>query len=124
MPDTTTPATPTPDTLSALLDFGHVVRVHPDGTVTDAPGTYAPELLDESLSDSTWTLLDGWSSQYRYSGPVMHPSEYVGGNLARHVLATPGLWAVIGAYFSCDGECDPCTECPSLDGWALAYRDA
>lgn len=81
-----------PKTLSDIMDFDLVVRVHPDGSVTEVPEIYAPTLFDDALDSDDWTLLDGFSGQYRYSGPLMHQSEYIGGGLERHILSHPGLY--------------------------------
>lgn len=119
--------------LNSIMEVGHVIRVAEDGTVTDdVPGVWAPELLmsvgsDGQILDSHeaefiesaraqgWDLLTGWTGQYSYSGCVMHPSEYVGGALARHILDTPGLYAVITVETDDDSE--------EAAGWAIAYRD-
>ena len=83
--------------LSSLMDFDHVIEVHDDGTVTDAaPGIYAPELHGEEFTGFTdWRLLSGYTGQYGYNGPVMHPSEFVGGRLAQDILTTPGLYVAL-----------------------------
>jgi hypothetical protein len=123
-------------TLNDLMQFDHVVRVHPDGTVTDdVPDVWAPDLLmdtdgdgsilDEHEKDYTeqaqrqgWRLLTGWTGQDRYNGCIMHASEYVGGGLETHIRENPGLYVCITVKClptSEDGE----TECA---GWAIAYR--
>ena len=120
------------DSLNDKMDFDHPVTVGPDGTVTDAKGVYAPELVmfvDEDGQDiddgdegikrqargAGWTLLEGWTGQYGYRGPVMHPSEFVGGRLAEHIIATPGTY-VVTAVETDDGDDEPA-------GWAIAYRE-
>ena len=100
-------------TLSDRMDFDHVVQVHDDGTVTDADNVYAPDLYDEELQGTEWSLLDGYSGQYGYSGPMMHPSEYIGGGLARDILAQPGYYVSLVAYDE-NGE---------DFGWAVAYKE-
>jgi hypothetical protein len=108
------------------MEFDHPVRVEADGSVTErVPGVYAPESIievdkDEQISDATeatwldslrrqgWEPIDGYSSQYRYSGPIMHASESIGGQLERDILAEPGVYVVVSV------ECLPpatCTEC-------------
>lgn len=101
--------------LNSVMEFDHVVRVHPDGTVTDnVSDVYAPDLYDGQLhSADDWTLMDGYSGQYSYSGPIMHSSEYVGGRMERDILAQPGLYVAIVSNLSDDDE---------PDGWAVAYR--
>lgn len=110
-------------TLSDIMDFDHVIQVHADGTVTDARGVYAPEAYDwgdelvadidtDALERAGWSLMDGYSGQYSYSGPWMHASEYIGGRLERDILATPGYYVAIYPH----GDEDP-------DTWAVAYRE-
>ena len=121
------------DSLNDEMDFDHPVTVGPDGTVRDADrGIYAPELImftdedgqaepgsDEELQRqaraSGWELLTGWTGQHAYRGPVMHPSEFVGGRLAEHIIATPGTY-VVTAVETDDGDDEPA-------GWAIAYRE-
>lgn len=99
--------------LNDVMEFDHVVTVHDDGTVTDGPaGVYAPELFDGEVG-SGWELLDGYSGQYRYSGPIMHASEYIGGDMERDILDTPGAYVALVDYPS-DGD-EP-------EGWAVARK--
>lgn len=65
-----------------------------------------PDGDDHSL-ETGWELLTGFTGQYSYNGPAMHPSEYIGGGLARHILDTPGLYTVLYGQ----------------DSWYVAYRD-
>ena len=92
--------------LNDMMEFDHIVRVNPDGTVedTDMPtgviGAYfdlnvAPDGTDEFEMSAGWELLQGFTGQYGYNGPVMHSSEYVGGGLERHILETPGYYVVL-----------------------------
>lgn len=134
--------------LNELMEFDHVVHVHEDGTVTDndTRGLYAPELNMETDNDGQsihaddsdikqqaasagWELLQGFTGQYSYSGPVMHPSEYIGGGLERHIRATPGYYVACVVLASCeyDGttDCDIETGCDCEPaGWAIAYRES
>ena len=55
-PGTTAPPA-TPEQLSAAMDFDHPIRVNADGTISDAPGTYAPSLDSEDLDSDEWELL-------------------------------------------------------------------
>ena len=121
-----------PEDLNDEMDFDHPVTVDGDGIVHDAEGVYAPELVmfvDEDGQDidaddegikrqargAGWTLLEGWTGQYGYRGPVMHPSEFVGGRLAEHIIATPGTY-VVTAVETDDGDDEPA-------GWVIAYRE-
>ena len=114
------------DTLSDLMDFDHVIEVHGDGTITDAWGVYAPELdqyrtslghWTEDLEDG-WELLDGFSGQFGYSGPMMHASEYIGGAMERHIRANPGLYVAVYPTV-----CDDLDDDTEPDSWAVAYRE-
>jgi hypothetical protein len=113
-------------TLSDIMDFDHVIEVCADGTVRDAPyppesGMYAPTLLGGELEAEAghWTLLDGYSGQCGYNGPVMHPSEYIGGRMERDILAEPGHYVVIAAYWTPGGDEDNC-DLMIGEGWAVA----
>ena len=111
-------------TLNDLMEFDHPIYVSDDGTVADplCP-LYAPELIgvdDSELQaqahNAGWAgLLAGYTGQYGYNGPVMHPSEYVGGGLERYILANPG-WYVVTAVVD-DEDYEPY-------GWAIAYLPA
>lgn len=91
----------TTDELNDVMEFGHVIEVRADGSIIDRPDLYAPECYGEPDGSidfagyKGWTALDGYSGQDRYSGPIMHPSEYVGGGLARDILSTPGVYVVV-----------------------------
>lgn len=118
--------------LNAKMEVDHVIRVREGGIVDDAPGIHAPEVYVDTDSDgqilnehersmidtvraSGWELLTGWTRQYGYNGPVMHSSEFVGGNLAEHILGTPGLYCVVSVETLDDSE--------NAAGWAVAFRE-
>jgi hypothetical protein len=98
------------DNLSDVMDFDHVIRVHADGTVTDEPSIFAPGLYDGEVGKG-WTLLNGYSGQHCYSGPIMHASEVIGGGMADDILSTPGVYVALVDYPSDDSE---------PEGWAVA----
>lgn len=119
-------------TLNDIMGFDHVIRILPDGTVDSNPpdAPYPPELycetdangsvtsameraMIESARAEGWELLTGWTGQYGYSGCLMHPSEYIGGGLERHIWATPGYWVVLIPSFADDSD----------DAWVIAYRE-
>ena len=115
------------DTLNVEMEFDSVIYSHGDGTISDtelwAPEVYIAELEDgtwvgEAL-DAPWRLLDGFSGQHGYSGPQMHSSEYIGGGLARHILATAGCYVVTTVTPM------PFDECGDVDSdeWAVAYTE-
>jgi hypothetical protein len=112
--------TVTPDKLSDVMEFDHVIRVHADGTVSDGPDGLYFELYDDELSaPDGWELMNGYSGQYGYSGPVMHNSEFIGGGMARDILAAPGLYVALVSYYSPepdDDDGEPMLE----EGWAIA----
>jgi hypothetical protein len=99
-----------PMALSHLMEFDSPITVHEDGTVTDAArDVYAPTLYDDGLDSSEWELMDGYSGQYGYGGPIMHQSEFIGGRMARDILAEPGTYVAIVANYSptcltCEGD--------------------
>lgn len=100
---TSAPVIPTPDTLNDLVEFDHPFTIHPDGTMTDGPrDLYAPDLTDDELDgDDRWRMVTGYSGQHGYSGPIMHNSEYLGGGMARDVLAHPGTYVVVVSRYLC-----------------------
>lgn len=107
-------------TLNEVMEFDHVIQVHEDGTITDAPsGIWAPSLYDGETDDERWTLMNGYSGQYSYSGPVMHDSEFIGGGLERDIREQPGFYvALANTYTDEDGKGD------RMEGWAVAFRAA
>lgn len=109
------PSHDNPYALSHLMEFDHVIRVNEDGSVTEPRDVYAPELYDGLLASSTgWRLMDGYSGQHRYSGPMMHQSEFIGGQMAFDILDTPGEYVALVNY-EADDDGDA-TE------WAVAFR--
>jgi hypothetical protein len=131
------------ENLNSTMEFDHVIRVHKDGTVSDGyPDLMAPEITmdvdaDGSATDDSeddlrrqarsygWELLDAWTGQYGYRGVVMHSSEYIGGDLAEHILETPGYYvAVTVGCLGPDNEENPDAESFDPAGWAIAYRPA
>jgi hypothetical protein len=110
----------TRDNLNDVMEFDHVIRVDENGTVTDAPGIWAPDEVYESVGkvdiDGRWKLLDGYSGQSGYAGPVMHASEYIGGRMADDILSTPGVYVAV-VVMDLDNATDE--ETPEA-GWAVA----
>lgn len=108
--------------LSDLMDFDRPIVIGEDGTITDAPSSVrAPELWDGALdSPREWEMMNGYSGQHGYAGPVMHDSEFIGGGMARDILETPGTYvALVSYYFPEDGEDDDDGE-TIIEGWAVA----
>lgn len=119
--------------LNDLMEFDHVITVHNDGSVTDsteycyADLNVAQDGSDEFDLSAGWSLLSGFTGQYGYNGPVMHPSEFIGGGLERYILETPGHYVALVVEARCDydGSTD-CTVEAGCDcepaGWAVAYK--
>lgn len=107
--------------LNDLMEFDHPVQVHEDGTVTDAPaGIHAPDLYDERIDASggwEWEFFTyGYTGQDRYRGPIMHNSEFIGGRLERDILANPGIYVAVAAYWSPEGDDE---NESTIEGWAV-----
>lgn len=107
-------------TLDEKVEFNCPFRVHANGTVTPDHTFLAPESVYDEKVEGPWELLTGYSGQDSYSGPIMHPSEYIGGGLERDILATPGVYVVLAAYSSPEEGEEEEEEMP--DGWAVARR--
>jgi hypothetical protein len=120
------------------MEFDHVITVSADGTITDSTqdfyGDVSMELVDADsgrwelraeLGDG-WELLSGFSGQYGYSGPCMHPSEFIGGGLERHIRETPGHYVAVVVESDCGYTEDGCNAEDGCycepDGWAVAYK--
>lgn len=133
----------TEENLNSVMEFDHVIRVNADGTVTDrvegAP--YFDEALrcylvnadtweweEEINLPEGWTLMGGYSAQDRYSGPIMHVSEYIGGRMARDILETPGDYVALAMESDCGYTQEHCSEETGCDcepaGWAVAHKPA
>ncbi len=114
----TSPAAP--EHLSSAMDFDHPIRVNTDGTLSDAPGMYAPSLDGGNLDSDEWELVTGgYTQQYGYNGPIMHSSEQIGGRLAEDILAEPGVYVSLVANAEPDEDDDP-DDYLEPEGWAIA----
>ena len=106
----------TRDTLNSVMEFDSVVYSHGDGTISNALGVHAPDVVEygEGLESDLggWEAVNGYSRQYSYGGPVMHPSEYLGGAMAEYVLENPGNYAMVVVQDGDDLDGEPA-------GWAL-----
>lgn len=107
--------------LNDIMEFQRIIRIE-NGEVKDYSGPlYAPEDAywdngDPELDQGLWTLETGWTGQYSYSGPCMHPSEYIGGRLADYILETDGLWVAI--------VIEDIDDLDNPAGWAVAHIPA
>lgn len=117
--------------LSGAMDFDHVIRVYEGGMIDAHPESapYAPEMYgdtDEELSayalGQGWEFATGYTGQYGYNGLCMHPSEFIGGALAEHILATPGYWVAVIVPGRADDPSDADSYDPEPAGWAVAHR--
>ena len=121
--------TVTPEQLSEAMDFHHVIQVHDDGTLSAPADVYAPECYWNEYGDGQhiergtgWQLLDGYSGQHGYPGPIMHESESIGGRMARDILATPGLYVAVVCDDLSDMDPDDDDAETTPAGWAVAFQ--
>jgi len=122
--------------LNDLMQFGHVIRVHSDGSITEPRGIYGPEeMYMETLDDDAGSIMQshedayaaeverqGWQLMRGYSGAylagrtyIMHPSEYVGGGMEQDIRENPGLYVAI--------TIETLDDSGDAAGWAVAYRE-
>lgn len=124
--------------LNDVMEFDHVIRVAEAARVTDAePGIYAPGVcveLDadgqitadaeatmiEAVEAAGWDLMTGYTGQYGYRGPIMHPSEFVGGSLAEDILSAPGLYVVVEVSGLAPEDAEDTGDDPI--GWVVARK--
>lgn len=109
------------------LEFGMTVLTRGDGTYSSGFNYELPNWIDlaevdfNDLSEwrcGEWRLLNGWSGQHDYSGPVFHPSEHVSGGLEEYMLSQRAEWCALTVE-DVATEDDPC---PEPVGWVIAYR--
>jgi hypothetical protein len=125
----------TAETLNSVMEFGHLIQVHDDGTVTEpwlliTPETVYQELdsdgqcIDNEVHDlpDGWSLMNGYSGQCGYSGPVMHTSEFIGGRMADDILSTPGFYVAVAVDGLLPEGADDDED--TNIGWAVARKDA
>ena len=120
---------PNTEELNVFMDFDLVVEVTEDGIVQRRHDKYAPEMDgEEILSSVPWQFVNGFSRQYGYSGPAMHPSEYIGGGLEEHILTTPGFYTVVILYPTLEEQLAELEDDEELGnaepyGWAVLFLD-
>lgn len=114
--------------LNEIMEFDHVIRVHPGGQITSDRKDHAPEgWYDGELSqgiDGKWQLMTGYSGQDRYNGPCMHNSEFIGGGMERDIRSTPGLYVALVCqytYATDDDDDHDYSESSYDEGWVVAY---
>jgi hypothetical protein len=126
--------------LNDIMAFDQVVCVDEHGNVTEA-GHDAPDMVYVELDDDGQmvgsdsrdgldvlvdTQLDGWKPMQGHCGAygessesfIQHPSEFIGGGLARAILEQPGHYvAVLVDGMAPDGYDEDTTV-----GWTVLYR--
>lgn len=111
------------------FEFDHVFTLHPDGSITEPDGVWAPVVYhdddhDIDIDGSDWSAITGLTGQDRYHGAVMHASEYVGSGVAGVMwqmaidAEEPVTFALVVV------ECLPTDDDPEPEpaGWAIVYR--
>ena len=103
------------DSLPALVKpNGEIVE---NITTEHAPewGSYGADFLDAVTAGvDGWKAVSGFSGQHDYDGALMHPSEFIGGGLEKHILETPGYYAVEVVADEEDEDIDA--------GWVLLHK--
>lgn len=111
------------DALNDVMGFDHVVLSDGRGNVrrvdVDSSALDGLHVDDMRLPDG-WELLDGFSGQHGYDGPVMHESEFIGGGLERYIRANAGLYVAVIVWGDAAPECRE--DGDVIDGWAVAFR--
>lgn len=120
--------------LNEIMQMDHVIQVHADGSVTDAPAdVYGPEVSVETDAEGSytwtrddhgkltwnihvdgpgWTLLNGYAADD--GSEILPNAQYIGGDLAAAIRATPGYYV---ATVVSDGTDEP-------GGWCVAFKEA
>lgn len=78
-------------------------------------GSFGADFLDAvDAGVDGWKSVSGFSGQHDYDGALMHPSEFIGGGLEKHILETPGYYAVEVVADEEDEDIDA--------GWVLLHK--
>lgn len=96
------PRVATVDTLEHIMPFDNVVEILPGGVVEDRPDMYAPEwpwtIGDTAEIDTSglgeW-VPQSFNGPASGDGPLMHPSESIGGGMAAALIEAPGVYVVV-----------------------------
>src|SRR5699024_11906394 len=109
--------------LNAMVEWDSAFRVNPNGTgdtgVESAAANSLMTIAENTCADEFDDVpeaVTGHSGQHGYSGPIMHPSEQLGGGMASDVLDSPGTYMLTEAQDLDDRE--------NLARWGLRRRDA
>jgi hypothetical protein len=111
--------------LNEIMEFDHVIEVKPNGLIVDVNGIYAPDLRNGELETSAdeWDLMDGYSGQSGYSGPIMHNSEFIGGGMERKIRETPGIYVALVCDWDPDEDMGQSEDDDTAEGWAVARME-
>jgi hypothetical protein len=102
--------------LNDIMEFDHVIEVQSDGGIIARPDIFAPALYDGEVDSTKWELLDGYSGQDRYSGPIMNNAEFIGGRMERDIRENPGVYvAVVCTWLDAEDDDED-----TVEGWAVA----
>ncbi len=124
-----------PEDLNAVMEFDHVIEVLPTGWVRPRADIYAPSVYEGEPEDEAWVPLKGYSSQgsgiiNQAENHVMHDCESIGGQLARDILAKPGIYVACYITWPGESEEDIGTEVveiepeDTIEGWVVLYQEA
>lgn len=117
--------------IDAQTDMGATFSISKTGNVTDSSG-YAPDVTvyDDGTIEGAdgWEPVTGFTGQYGYNGPVMHPSEIMSNSsMEEFVRENPGTYALVVPYNgdspSEDDEDYDESEDPFIDGWMLLKKE-
>ncbi|TCC19949.1 hypothetical protein [Kribbella sindirgiensis] len=112
------------------IEFDHPFTLTSDGVIGDAAGVYAPESVtndpdeDVLIDADGWEALTGMTGQYCYHGAVMHTSEFIGAQIAAHLIEMaedePQTFVIVTVM---DDEPNDADEFEAI-GWAILRRTA
>lgn len=109
--------------LTEQMEFDHVIEVLTGGTTRERLDISAPELWGASGKPEEvegWELLNGYSGQDRYAGPIMHNSEQLAGGIADEIRSTPGVYVALLCQWMPESEDED--EEIVVEGWAVARK--
>lgn len=111
---------------NSAISFDTVYTVTAENEIERADGLYAPETYGfenengefelENLAEG-WSYVSGKSGQYSYSGPIMHPSEFISAGWAKEILSNVGYTFCVTEITNLDDEDD-------LVGWGFLEYDS
>jgi hypothetical protein len=102
------------------VEFDHPFAIYNGQVIEDIPGVYVPSVYNSDEADididsAYWVALsDGWTGQYGYNGPVMHPSEYIGEFIANRLEEIAEDYKAFGITEVMDD-----TDADNVIGWVI-----